>query len=105
MEGTEPPQTKPTLWIQLVPPENLQSNIFGMSKSGRRGIAPAIGLFFVAPLVAEYLLGDIPIKMLGVLAILAPLYGGGALLIREVRAPHRQRMAQHPRARIRLCGV
>jgi len=55
-----------------------------MSKPGRRGIAPAIGLFFIAPLVAEFLLGDIPIKMLGVLAILAPLYGGGALLIREV---------------------
>ncbi len=49
-----------------------------------RRVAPAIGLFFVAPLVAEYLLGDIPIKLLGVIAILAPLYGGGALLIREV---------------------
>jgi len=55
-----------------------------MPKSGRRGIAPAIGLYFVAPLVAEYLLGDIPIKMLGAVAILAPMYGGGALLIREV---------------------
>ena len=47
-------------------------------------IAPAIGLFFLAPLVAEFLLGDLPINMLGVLAILAPLYGGGALLVREV---------------------
>lgn len=47
-------------------------------------MAPAIGLFFVAPLVAEYLLGDLPIKMLGALVILAPMYGGGALLIREV---------------------
>jgi hypothetical protein len=55
-----------------------------MSKLGRRGIAPAISLYFVAPLVAEYLLGDIPIKMLGVVAILAPMYGGGALLIREI---------------------
>jgi hypothetical protein len=55
-----------------------------MSKPGRRGVAPAIGLFFVAPLVAEFLLGDIPIKMLGVVAILGPLYGGGALLIREI---------------------
>jgi hypothetical protein len=55
-----------------------------MPNHGIRRVAPAIGLFFVAPLVAEYLLGDIPIKMLGVLAILAPLYGGGALLIREV---------------------
>ena len=49
-----------------------------------RRVAPAIVLFFVAPLVAEFLLGDLPIKLLGVLAILAPLYGGGALLVREV---------------------
>jgi hypothetical protein len=55
-----------------------------MSNSGLRRVAPAIGLYFVAPLVAEYLLGDLPIKLLGVLLILAPLYGGGALLIREV---------------------
>jgi hypothetical protein len=55
-----------------------------MSNSGLKRVAPAIGLFFIAPLVAEYLLGDIPIKLLGVIAILAPLYGGGALVIREV---------------------
>src|SRR5271167_633822 len=47
-------------------------------------VAPAIGLFFIAPLVAEFLLGDLPIKMLGTLVILAPMYGGGALIIREV---------------------
>jgi hypothetical protein len=34
-------------------------------------------------LVAEFLLGDLPITFLGVLFILAPLYGGGALLVRE----------------------
>ena len=49
-----------------------------------RRVGPAIGLFFLAPLVAEFLLGDLPINMLGVLVILAPMYGGGALLIREV---------------------
>lgn len=49
-----------------------------------RRVAPAIGLFFIAPLVAEFLLGDLPITMLGALVLLAPLYGGGALLIREV---------------------
>ncbi len=49
-----------------------------------RRVLPAVGLFFVAPLVAEYLLGDIPISMLGALVILAPMYGGGALLIREL---------------------
>lgn len=47
-------------------------------------IAPAIGLFFLAPFIAEYLLGDFPLTKLGYLAILAPMYGGGALLIREV---------------------
>jgi hypothetical protein len=45
---------------------------------------PAVGLFFLAPLVAEFLLGDLPINMLGALIVLAPMYGGGALLIREV---------------------
>jgi hypothetical protein len=47
-------------------------------------LLPAAGLFFLAPLVAEFLLGDLPVSMLGVLLILAPLYGGGALLIREI---------------------
>lgn len=46
-------------------------------------VAPAVGLFFAAPLIAEFLLGNMTIKMLGMLAILAPVYGGGALLIRE----------------------
>jgi hypothetical protein len=49
-----------------------------------RRLAPAFALFFLAPLVAEFLLGDFPITYLGVLFALAPLYGGGALLIREV---------------------
>ena len=47
-------------------------------------IAPALGLFFLSPLVAEYLLGNIAIDALAGLVVLAPLYGGGALLIREV---------------------
>ena len=48
-----------------------------------RRIAPAVGLFLLAPLVAEYLLGNIPSsEILGVF-FLAPMYGGGALLIRE----------------------
>jgi len=49
----------------------------------KRGIWPALGLFFTAPLVAEFLLGNLPIKLLPALIVLAPLYGGGALLIRE----------------------
>jgi hypothetical protein len=50
----------------------------------QRGISAAIALFFTAPLVAEYLLGDLPLKLLGALIALAPMYGGGALLIREL---------------------
>src|ERR1700722_4227652 len=49
-----------------------------------RRVAPAIGLFFLAPLVAEFLLGDLPITMLAALFVMAPMYGGGALLIREI---------------------
>jgi hypothetical protein len=50
----------------------------------RKGVLPAIGLFFLAPLIAEFLLGNLPIKMLPVILVLAPMYGGGALLIREL---------------------
>jgi hypothetical protein len=49
-----------------------------------RNIPAAIALLFTAPLVAEYLLGDIGIRMIGVVLVLVPMYGGGALLIREV---------------------
>jgi hypothetical protein len=49
-----------------------------------RRVRPAITLFLLAPLVAEFLLGDLPINLLPALLILAPMYGGGALLIREV---------------------
>jgi hypothetical protein len=52
--------------------------------SGKRHALPAIGLFFLAPLVAEFVLGDIPIIYIVVLVKHAMLYGGGALLIREV---------------------
>lgn len=50
---------------------------------GFRRVAPAFVLFFLSPFVAEYLLGNISISALGAMVILAPLYGGGALLIRE----------------------
>ena len=49
-----------------------------------RGVGAAICLFFLTPLTAEYLLGDIPITNLGALVALAPMYGGGAILIREL---------------------
>jgi hypothetical protein len=56
----------------------------GMPISGWKRVAPAIGLFFLAPFIAEYLLGDFPLTKIGYMFILAPFYGGGALLIREV---------------------
>ena len=49
----------------------------------QRSFAAAITLVLVAPLVAEYLLGDIPLTRISLLVIFAPFYGGGALLIRE----------------------
>lgn len=55
------------------------------SMSGEtRCIAAAVTLFFVSPLVAEYLLGDFSIAWLPLLVLMAPMYGGGALLIREM---------------------
>lgn len=50
----------------------------------RGGWRLAVGLFFLSPLVAEFLLGNLPITVLWLLLVLAPLYGGGALLVREV---------------------
>ncbi len=49
----------------------------------RRETAAVLTLLFVAPLIAEYLLGDLPLKLLPALVVLAPVYGGGAVLIRE----------------------
>lgn len=50
----------------------------------RSGLLPALGLAVLAPLVGEYLLGNISIRELPALPFLVPMYGGGALLIREV---------------------
>lgn len=49
----------------------------------KRNIAAVVTLLFVAPFVAEYLLGDLPLKLLAALIFLAPAYGGAAVLIRE----------------------
>ena len=45
---------------------------------------PALGLFFLAPLVAEFFLGDFPLTMIFAIIPLALWYGGSAILIREV---------------------
>jgi hypothetical protein len=49
-----------------------------------RRAAPAIALFLLSPLVAEFLLGDFTVAQLPFLVLLAPAYGGAAVLIREV---------------------
>jgi hypothetical protein len=46
--------------------------------------APVVLLLFLAPLVAEFLLADFTIRDLWLLLALMPLYGCGALLVREV---------------------
>src|ERR1700750_2662395 len=50
---------------------------------GMRRVLPAIALFFLSPLVAEFLLGDFTFAQLTFLVLLAPAYGGAAVLIRE----------------------
>jgi hypothetical protein len=49
-----------------------------------RRYLPVFALFLLAPLVAEVLFGATPVSRLGGLVVVAPLYGGGALLIREL---------------------
>jgi hypothetical protein len=49
-----------------------------------RRIAPALALLVLSPLVAEFLLGDFSIRQLGLIVVLLPHYGGGALLVREI---------------------
>ncbi|WP_163512730.1 hypothetical protein [Fodinicola acaciae] len=47
-------------------------------------LGPVAVLFFLAPLVAEFLLGNVPVTAFFALPALALLYGSGAILIREV---------------------
>src|SRR5215510_11696116 len=41
-------------------------------------VSPALGLLVLAPIVAEFLLGDFSVRQLGFLAFFIPQYGGGA---------------------------
>jgi hypothetical protein len=49
-----------------------------------RRLWPVLVLLVLAPWVGEYLLGNVPIQRLPLLPVLIPLYGCGALLVREV---------------------
>ena len=49
-----------------------------------RRYLPVLTLFILAPWVAEVLFGATPLSRIGALLVVAPLYGGGAILIREL---------------------
>lgn len=69
---------------------NTTSNLFIASKQKEMRLLPAVLLFFLAPIFGEYLLGNLKFSELILVPFFAPLYGGGALLIREItrRAGH-----------------
>lgn len=48
-----------------------------------RRLLPVVSLWLLAPLVAEYLLGSLPVSLITILPLMAAMYGSGALLIRE----------------------
>jgi hypothetical protein len=47
-------------------------------------MAPVLLLLVLAPWVGEYLLGNLSVRRLPLIFVLIPMYGAGALLIREV---------------------
>jgi hypothetical protein len=49
-----------------------------------RRVAPALLLLVLSPIVAEFLLGDFTVRQIALVLVFLLLYGGGALLIREV---------------------
>jgi hypothetical protein len=49
-----------------------------------RRLLPVVSLWLLAPLVAEYLLGSLPLSLITILPLMAAMYGSAAVLIREV---------------------
>lgn len=49
-----------------------------------RPLRPVLGLFLLAPFTGEFLLGNLTVADIGLGVVLAPLYGCGALLVREL---------------------
>ena len=49
-----------------------------------RRLPAVLSLFVLSPLVAEYLLGSLPVAMIGILPVMALMYGSAAVLIREI---------------------
>jgi hypothetical protein len=48
-----------------------------------RRLLPVVSLWLLSPLVAEYLLGSLPMSLIAILPLMAAMYGSAALLIRE----------------------
>ena len=55
----------------------------GSGEPRRHRLLLAFGLALLAPTIGEFLLGNIPISQYGDVLVLMPLYGAGALLVRE----------------------
>ncbi|ERI07422.1 hypothetical protein HMPREF0083_04507 [Aneurinibacillus aneurinilyticus ATCC 12856] len=55
-----------------------------LPKTRKKRLLPSVLLFFLAPVFGEYLLGNLTLSQIILVPFIAPLYGGGALLIREV---------------------
>ncbi len=49
-----------------------------------RRLAAPLTLFFLTPLIAEYLLGSLPMSMIALLPLMSAMYGSAAIIIREV---------------------
>ena len=49
----------------------------------RHRLVMSVGLLLLAPTVGEFLLGNIPVSQYASVLVLVPLYGAGALLVRE----------------------
>ncbi len=47
-------------------------------------LAAVFSLFVLSPLIAEYLLGSLPMSMIVILPLMAAMYGSGAIIIREL---------------------
>ena len=47
-------------------------------------LAAVFSLFVLSPLIAEYLLGSLPMSMIAILPVMALMYGSGAVIIREL---------------------
>ncbi len=47
-------------------------------------LAAVFSLFVLSPLIAEYLLGSLPMSMIAILPVMMLMYGSGAVIIREL---------------------